>query len=67
MSYLRHELLTSQITETLLNEKRDFYYLLKLVAERDVPKIKVKLVCSRAFEECMYADASLKSTSMKYD
>ena len=67
MSYLRHELLTSQITKAPLCERRDFYYLLKLVADRDIPKIKVKLVCSRAFEECLYADASLKSMSMKCD
>ena len=67
MSYLRHKLLTSQITKALLCERRDFYYLLKLVADRDIPKIEVKLVRSRAFEECMYADASLKSMSTKYD
>ena len=67
MSYLCHELLTSQITKALLSGRRDHYHLLKLVAERDVSEIKVKLVCSRAFEECMDADTSLKSTSMKYD
>ena len=67
MSYLRHELLTSKSQKLHSVERRDFYYLLKLVADRDIPKMEVKLVRSRAFEECMYADASLKSMSTKYD